>query len=110
MTIIRNIAAPAVVHLGVRLTHSQVKRLEEGGLTPICSTDQDNEREHWFITDGGQLLRRTGRKLERAVLFSEEEAFEQLDAIATQEALLRAWSEDEIAAFRRPRPIPLSHD
>ena len=64
----------------------------------ICSSDQDNDKEHWYLTAAGQFIRMTGMDLDRCYVLSEDEARDMLDGFIEDDRFSRLfpeWTEED---------------
>lgn len=56
------------------------------GAHEICSLNADNDTDAWFLTRGGQFVRRTGEAADRFYIWPINEAFDFLDGIVADDA------------------------
>lgn len=98
-------SAPTESRTDQRLDSSAVAGVMAGAKL-ICSTEQDNDSEFFYLTRAGQVVRVTGLDQDRFYVYDRDDhtAKDMLVSLADDTALAMVWSDDEIAEYRLPEP------
>lgn len=69
--------APTLPETQERLNNLDIEPIMAGAIE-LCDTEQDNDTETWFYTQGGQFVRRTGADRDRYYVVPRDDAREML--------------------------------